>query len=203
MVEQTKRWSTGTVTQMVTAEEAAALVGRLTALGVIQRGDPILERMADRLQLPEEGLEAADLVAHLIAKARAVSEEWDFAKGIGIAAPQIGISKAVAVVRPPQGRWVGLINPRIIDEVGPLETRWEGCLSFFGCRGEVTRHRTVIVASQEADGTENVRCFSGGRARLVLHELDHLAGRLYTSRMAPGTKLTPLEEYDKTGTAWE
>jgi len=80
--------------------------------------------------------------------------------------------------------------------------RYEGCLSFFDVRGKVPRPLSIEVEHQDIDGTTRITTFDRGLARLVCHEVDHLHGRLYTSRMRPGVEPIPVSAYQGTGQQW-
>jgi peptide deformylase len=95
-----------------------------------------------------------------------------------------------------------LLNPRIVDESSETDDQYEGCLSFFDYRGLVTRPLRVDVEHARLDGTRLITSFEQAMARLVSHEIDHLDGRLYVDRMAPGTDLLPVEEYHQAGRPW-
>jgi peptide deformylase len=124
-----------------------------------------------------------------------------FGKGMGIAAPQVGIGRAVALVRTPDGETITLLNPRVIEEA-PGDVQYEGCLSFFDVRGAVKRPLALHVEHQDIDGQRRITIFDRGTARLVAHEVDHLNGVLYIDRMAPGLSTIPVSEYRQGGKDW-
>jgi len=114
------------------------------------------------------------------------------AGGVGIAAPQIGVSLQVVIFgfekseRYPEAEPVPftvLINPQIeaLDE--EEVAGWEGCLSVPGLRGEVPRHARIRYRGFDLDGNAIDRRAEGFHARVVQHECDHLIGRLYPSRI--------------------
>ncbi|MGP3965177.1 peptide deformylase [Nonomuraea sp. 3N208] len=82
------------------------------------------------------------------------------------------------------------------------DEQYEGCLSFFDVRGLVARPLTVEVEHTGLDGQQKVTAFPYGLARLVAHEIAHLHGRLYTSRMREGVKPIPVEDYRGIGQPW-
>ena len=109
------------------------------------------------------------------------------AKGVGLAAPQIGISKRVAVIdtsvgEDPAAKLV-LINPEIVSTNGVQQTE-EGCLSIPGFREQVLRGKTVAIRAQDAKGEWFEKTGDDVLARAFLHEMDHLNGRLYISRVS-------------------
>ena len=133
-----------------------------------------------------------------------LDELHPFSKGVGVAAPQFGIDRAAAVVRPPDrsAEPVVLLNPRVVDADLETDEQYEGCLSFFDHRGLVPRPLRLDVEHAQWDGSRIITSFEFGMARLVAHEIDHLEGRLYVDRMAPGVPLVPVEEYRETGHPW-
>lgn len=101
--------------------------------------------------------------------------------GIGLAAPQIGILKSIAVVDV-NGIKLDLINPEIIYTEGECEAV-EGCLSVKGVNGYVTRPQTIVVRAFDRFGVQfELKC-SDLLARCICHELDHLRGVLFTDIM--------------------
>ncbi|MBM5574409.1 peptide deformylase [Deefgea sp. CFH1-16] len=118
-------------------------------------------------------------------------------QGVGIAAPQIGVSLQVVVfgfaqnARYPDADAVPqtiLINP-IITPIGiELESGWEGCLSVPGLRGVVPRYTQIRYQGFDQFGTPIDRTVSGFHARVVQHECDHLFGVLYPQRITDMTQ---------------
>jgi peptide deformylase len=109
------------------------------------------------------------------------------AKGVGLAAPQIGIAKRIAVIdlsvaEDPQQKIV-LINPEIIRKE-EFQTGEEGCLSLPGFREQVTRPKSVTVRAQNIQGEWFEMNGEELLARAFCHEIDHLNGRLYISHVS-------------------
>ena len=131
-------------------------------------------------------------------------EQHVFSKGMGVAAPQIGISRAAAIVIPPDpgAEPVVMLNPSVISESAETDEQYEGCLSFFDVRGLVPRPLHIEVACTRPDGQQYILALDNAMARLAAHEIDHLDGMLYTSRMREGTRPIPVAEYRGTGHAW-
>ncbi|MEH0450040.1 peptide deformylase [Streptomyces sp. B21-102] len=173
-------------------------------LGVVQQGAPILAEVTRRFDLPAEREAAEQAVDALFASMERISRVHTFAKGMGIAAPQIGIGRAAAVVQPAeQGAGaVVLLNPRITDVSDDIDEQYEGCLSFFDVRGMVPRPLRITVETTTLDGATVITVYERGLARLIAHEVDHLEGRLYVSRMRPGVEPIPVQEYRQTGRSW-
>lgn len=126
-----------------------------------------------------------------------------FTKGMGLAAPQVGIGRAAAVIRTPEGQTVTLLNPRICEESAESDEQYEGCLSFFDVRGKVPRPLRVEVEHQDIGGTVKITVFEKGVARLVCHEVDHLFGILYRTRMRPGVEPIPVSAYRGSDRRWD
>ena len=109
------------------------------------------------------------------------------AKGVGLAAPQIGISKRLAVIdvtfkEDPNAKLV-LANPEIIHKSGK-QTQSEGCLSIPDFRENVTRPKVVTVRAQDINGNWFEKTGEDLLARAFLHETDHLNGKLYISHIS-------------------
>lgn len=151
---------------------------------VLRMGDPLLYRKAepvDRFDTPE--LEA--LIADMFDTMAALN-------GAGLAAPQIGVPKRVAIFgfeaspRYPEAEPVPrtiLINP-VIEPIGKeMEEGWEGCLSVPGLRGVVARHARIRYRGFDQHGEPIDRTVAGFHARVVQHECDHLDGILYPMRL--------------------
>jgi peptide deformylase len=130
----------------------------MRALGIVQEGDPILTSPARPFALPEEAEDARRVVAELQSTAARVADVHTFGKGLGIAAPQIGIDRAAAIVRPPGGDTITLLNPRIVEESTQSDEQYEGCLSFFDVRGLVAIANCADEVSVKATfpNTENI-----------------------------------------------
>lgn len=105
------------------------------------------------------------------------------ADGVGLAAPQIGIRKQVAVVDTREEDALELINPTIVKSSGKAEIDLEGCLSFPGLYGEVERPYTITLKAQNRFGKEFKLKAEGFFARAIQHEIDHLHGVLFTEKV--------------------
>ena len=141
--------------------------------------DPVLDKHADRIEefdTPELNKLLDDMFESMYA-----------AKGVGLAAPQIGVSKRITVIDLSVGEneseKMVLINPEIIGRQG-VQTGEEGCLSLPGFREQVTRAHRVTVRAQDAKGKVFERTGEELLARAFLHETDHLNGRLYISHVS-------------------
>ena len=174
----------------------------MRSLGVVQAGDPLLARAARPFALPEEAPDARRVLAELRSVMERAARVHVFSKGIGIAAPQIGIDRAAALVRAPVGQPVSLLNPRAVEASGEADEQYEGCLSCFDVRGLVPRPLALHAEHEDLGGQRRITVFHRGMARLAAHEADHLHGVLYTARMRPGVAPIPIAEYQGTGQDW-
>ncbi|MFB7945610.1 peptide deformylase [Kitasatospora phosalacinea] len=173
-------------------------------LGVVQEGAPILAEPARPFDLPAERDAAEQVIEKLFTAMERIGQVHPFAKGMGIAAPQIGIGRAAAIVQPaePDTSAIVLLNPRITERSEETDEQFEGCLSFFDVRGLVPRPLRINVGTTTLDSQPVTTTYERGLARLVHHEIDHLDGLLYTARMTAGVTTIPVEQYRQTGRAW-
>ena len=146
---------------------------------IVKYGQPVLESQADTItefDTPELNKLLADMFESMYA-----------ARGVGLAAPQIGIGQRIAVIDVSSGeddsQKLVLINPEIIKTEGS-QTGEEGCLSIPGFRESVTRPKTVTVRAQNAKGETFEMTGEDLLARAFLHETDHLNGKLYISHIS-------------------
>ena len=145
---------------------------------IVKFGDPVLEKSAEPITTFDEELNK--LVEDMF-------ESMYAAHGVGLAAPQIGISKRLAVIdvtfkEDPNAKLV-LVNPEIIHTEG-TQSQNEGCLSIPEFREPVTRARKVTVRAQDVSGKVYEKTGEDLLARAFLHETDHLNGRLYISHLS-------------------
>jgi len=150
-------------------------------LGLTIYGNPVLRKRAAEVALSELGPDLDRLVKRMF---EVMYEE----EGVGLAAPQIGISKRIFVMDVPvegQENRIGvMINPEILETKG-TQSGSEGCLSIPGLREDVTRHEWLRVRGLDAKGkTVEFEC-NDLLARAVQHEVDHLDGVLYVDRLSP------------------
>ncbi len=177
---------------------------RMSAVGIVQRGDDRLRQRARSFDLPAEEAHAREVVGLLRTALERIGELYSFGKGMGLAAPQLGLARAAALVQPPddEDEMVVLLNPRVVGASTETDEQYEGCLSFFDVRGLVRRPLRLLVEHESYGGNRVITAFERGMARLVAHEIDHINGKLYTDRMTAGTTLVPLEEYRGIGAPW-
>jgi peptide deformylase len=147
---------------------------------IVKYGDPVLEREADDVKQ----FDTPDL--HILIED--MFESMYAAKGVGLAAPQIGISKKIAVIdtsvgEEPDDKLI-LINPQIIHLEGK-QVGEEGCLSLPGFREQVKRAKKATVRAQDAKGIHFEMSGEDLLARAFQHEIGHLQGKLYISHISP------------------
>lgn len=145
---------------------------------IVKFGDPVLEKPAAPVTAFDE--ELRKLVEDMF-------ESMYAAHGVGLAAPQIGISKRIAVIdvsfKEDPGAKIVLVNPEIIHTEGRLTSN-EGCLSLPEFREKVTRPRSVTARAQNVEGKTIEVSGEELLARALVHETDHLNGKLYISHIS-------------------
>jgi peptide deformylase len=193
------RWSPAYDEPMQTPSQAMA------DLGIVQDPSPILRGTARRFDFPADAAEARKVVARLEETAERIAKAHDFTgKGRGLAAPQIGLDVAAAVVYPPgAAEPIVLLNPVVIESSIETDLQYEGCLSFFDTRSRIPRPLRIHVEHTDLDGHQRITVFEQGLARLVGHEVDHLHGVLCKDHLPEGAAPIPVEEYRGTGSAWQ
>jgi peptide deformylase len=151
----------------------------MAVLKVLRYGDPALRRRA--APVGEVTPEVRATIANM-------TETMYDEVGIGLAAPQVGISLRLIVVADEEGRGVqALLNPAIVDRGGEA-TGEEGCLSIPGVFAQVTRSAWVKIEAQDVNGGPLALRATGLRARVLQHEIDHLDGVLFIDRVDPVTR---------------
>lgn len=157
----------------------------MAILKIARMGHPVLLKRAEDVadvNAPDIGLLIQDMM-----------ETLADAGGVGLAAPQVYVSKSIFLYSVPESRSEGeddppcgvqvLINP-VLEPMGDeLVPRLEGCLSIPGLRGEVPRYKRVRYAGYDHLGKPVEGVASGFRANVMQHEMDHLDGILYPMRM--------------------
>lgn len=117
--------------------------------------------------------------------------------GVGLAAPQIGINKQIAVVDvDDESGTIEMINPEILETKG-VQNGVEGCLSFPGLYGEVSRPYFVKIKAQDRKGRTYILEAEDYLARAIQHEIDHLHGILFTSKVSRYLEEDELEEVEQ------
>ena len=157
-----------------------------TILPVAQRGEAILKLIAAPV------VETEFSSTWLLELSKAMHSTMRERNGVGIAAPQVYVSKRVIIVasRPnprypdaPEMEAIVMVNPEIIQKSVQTMLGEEGCLSVPNERGEVARAEQITVKYQTLNGDEITQVFQGFPARIVQHEIDHLDGVLFVERV--------------------
>jgi peptide deformylase len=141
---------------------------------IVLHPDPVLETACEEVKVFDK---------KLVKLIRDMFDTMYEAEGVGLAAPQIGISKRIAVVD--TGDDLGpivLINP-VLSEFQGSQTGPEGCLSFPGLFGDVERADKITVNAVDQKGRPFTLKAEGFTARAIQHEVDHLNGVLFTSKV--------------------
>ncbi|MHB2148861.1 peptide deformylase [Calditrichota bacterium LG25] len=142
-------------------------------------GDPVLRKVAEPITEFDDKLKnfAEDLI-----------DVMHVEDGIGLAAPQIGISRQIIAVDASELEENEFprvfVNPQILEASGEWVVE-EGCLSIPGVREEVTRPETILLKFQDVEGESFTQEFSGWLSRILQHEIDHLNGILFVDRISP------------------
>lgn len=148
-------------------------------LPIVKYGDPVLQK---------EGEEINNIDGQLAEFIRNMFETMYEAKGVGLAAPQVALSKKLFVMDVSNGKEskerIICINPQIVDSKGQVISE-EGCLSFPGIYFEVERPEIVTVSALDLNGNEFTFEASGLAARCVLHENDHINGKVFIEYLSP------------------
>jgi peptide deformylase len=168
------------------------------ALPIAQLGQPVLRRPAD--PVPPEALSDPEFSTFLGALQATLGE----AGGVGLAAPQVFVSRRVFLARvappPAEGEEAApaevFINPRLAILSPEVETAWEGCLSFPELLVLVPRARRVRVEYLGADGRPRALDLEGFPARVVQHEYDHLEGVLTIDRAGSPRDIVKASEIE-------
>lgn len=153
---------------------------------IVKIPDPILETKTAPVK---------EITPEILKLIKDMVETCRKAQGIGLAAPQIGKSLRLCIINlehmglPP----FALINPKIVKSSWKKIEMEEGCLSIPGLYGTVKRPAKVTVKATTAEGTETKFDADGILARVIQHEIDHLDGVLFTSKMSKQTAGHPGE----------
>ena len=162
----------------------------MSVLDIRVLGDPVLR---------EDTKPVAAVTDELRELIRNMFETMDLAKGIGLAAPQVGRTERVAVIGVEEARFA-IINPEIIEAEAKRVKAEEGCLSIPDVYGDVERPARVKVRAMGLDGQTFEVVAGELLARCLQHEIDHLHGLLFLDRLRGRTKRKAMREV--LGTDW-
>ncbi|HMP30801.1 MAG TPA: peptide deformylase [Saprospiraceae bacterium] len=154
-------------------------------LPIYAYGHPVLKKKGEELGPQYEGLTSL------------IENMWDTmynAKGIGLAAPQVGLSLRLFIVDTIQMQEIGeeskgikkvFINPQIISEEGKIWAYEEGCLSIPNIHADVERAEIVNIKYFNENFEEQLERYDGMNARVIQHEYDHIEGNLFIEKINP------------------
>ncbi len=146
-------------------------------------GDPVLREKAKKVRKVDSSIQK--LIDDMI-------DTMHAAPGVGLAAPQVGVSLRVVVIETPDEGLMTLINPEVVKKSGKRQLT-EGCLSVPGYQAEVTRSRRVTVKALDRDGKEvRVKAADSLLAQALEHEIDHINGILYIDHLTSADQLIPV-----------
>ncbi len=153
-------------------------------------GDPVLRQKAE----PLPGVD--DETRRLI---RDMFDTMYQEDGVGLAAPQVGVSQRVIVVDPREAdaKPLGIVNPVIVEATDEVDRGEEGCLSIPGLKDIVERAASIVVEGLDADGQPLRLEAEGLLARVLQHEVDHLDGVLFVDRVSPLKRKMLLKRWQK------
>ena len=146
----------------------------MTVHSIVQLGDPVLRKKAKRVTSLDGSIDS--LIDDMI-------DSMYGANGVGLAAPQIGVSLRVIVIGLPEEEPFALINPEIVKRRGRRIVE-EGCLSIVGYHGSVSRSVVVVTKGLDRHGKAvRIKAKDNLLAHALEHELDHINGVLYVDHL--------------------
>ncbi|MBQ7747191.1 MAG: peptide deformylase [Spirochaetia bacterium] len=157
-------------------------------MDVVTLGNEVLREKAKPVETFDQALE--DTVRQMIVLMREK-------KGVGLAAPQVGISRRFFVTEAVDDRPRVFVNPEIIETSQETVNGEEGCLSLPGVWANVARPYSVKVQAQDTTGKIFHLNAEGWLARIILHENDHLNGLLFVDRLPQNIKNKVISKYEK------
>ena len=154
-------------------------------LPIIAYGDPVLRKKA--LIIPEDYIELETMIANMF-------ETMYAAHGVGLAAPQIGVSMRLFIIDAApfadddvvlQNFRQVFINPQILEETGEKWSFNEGCLSIPDIREDISRREGLTISYYDEHWKHHEQTYTGLSARIIQHEYDHIEGKLFTDKLSP------------------
>ena len=158
----------------------------MSILKIARLGHPVLQKKTSKIEkLPDKSIKK--LIEDM-------TETMLDANGIGLAAPQVHVSKQVIIFRMPKEEDIetnentieitALVNPKLSKPSKETENNWEGCLSIPGMSGLVKRYSKITYEGLDMNGNLIKKEAEGLHARVVQHEFDHLMGIMYINRLS-------------------
>lgn len=158
----------------------------MTVLDLHLLGSPVLRQESARVKVVDDEVRA--FIADLF-------ETMEAAKGVGLAANQVGVARRIAVIDA-EGTRLAMVNPRLVDPDGE-ETGEEGCLSIPDIFGDVRRPDQITLEALDEQGKLYRMELTGLAARAVQHEIDHLDGILFVDHLSPLKRKRILSKWKK------
>ncbi len=155
-------------------------------LPIVAYGDPVLKRVAQDIE-PTEFPDLKQLIADMY-------ETMYAARGVGLAAPQIGQSIRLFIVDATpfeddepdlKGFKKVFINAHMLEETGETWPFNEGCLSIPDIREDIYRNKNILISYLDENLQQHEEAFKGMAARIIQHEYDHIDGKLFTDHISP------------------
>ncbi len=159
----------------------------MSLLDIHVLGSPILRQETERVD---------QITAELRRLVDDMFETMEKAKGVGLAAPQVGRRERLCVVDADDTRLV-VINPEIVHHEGGIVRGEEGCLSIPEIYADVDRHARVTVRAQDIDGNWYEVEGANLLGRCLQHEIDHLHGKLFTDRLSLLKRRAAMKQWDQ------
>ncbi|MFC2045554.1 peptide deformylase [Chloroflexota bacterium] len=156
----------------------------MAILPIRQLPDPVLRRKAKKIPKIDDSFQ--QLIDNML-------ETMQQANGVGLAAPQVGVSLRIIVLQMPEEEPIVIINPEIVKRTGEREVV-EGCLSFPGYAGEIKRAISITVKGLNREGKPIRLKANDIMAQALEHEIDHLNGTIYIDHLESQEKLHQKEE---------
>jgi peptide deformylase len=150
-------------------------------------GSPVLRERAAEVETVDDGVRA--FIQDLVDTMRA-------AKGVGLAANQVGVATRIAVVEAESGEVHALVNPVVVEGSGTVKEE-EGCLSIPDLYADVQRAARVVVEATDEHGVRRRIAGDGLLSRALQHEIDHLDGILFIDRVGPIKRRFLMRQWEK------
>ncbi|HEY4685537.1 MAG TPA: peptide deformylase [Dehalococcoidia bacterium] len=155
----------------------------MAILPIVRVPEPVLRQKAKKIRKIDASIQK--IIDDMV-------ETMYDARGVGLAANQVGLALRLCVIHVPGEELVTLVNPQIVRRSGTRECPGEGCLSLPGYRGDVPRSEKVVVKGLNRDGRPVRYHASDLFAEAIEHEVDHLNGTLYFDYLDGIDKLIPV-----------
>ena len=159
----------------------------MAVLNLVIYPDEPLQRVAE--PYTTFGPELAELAADML-------ETMRVHDGVGLAGPQVGVSKRIIVLQEPEGAPLCLINPEIVETEGN-EKAEEGCLSLPQVYGDVERATRILVRAYDPSGKRLEFQSEGFQARIIQHETDHLHGVVFIDHLDILSRQAKMQELEQ------